>query len=237
MSEVDRALSVSASTRFVLFGERHTGTNYTRRKLVEAGLSPVEDLGFKHWFIPGVEGHVPNETTDYEAVRGIETVTDEIFVLCVRDPLPWAEAMHREPYHIERLGTDDLQTFATSRVTSRETERRNERWPISTDGYWIESADSLARLWSEKYRHWLRLRGKGGGFFIVHFESIDEDIRLICEALGVAPPDLSDFFKSPTLEPSVEEALQVYRTWLDHEVGHELGYEATAAISGGGVRR
>lgn len=75
--------TTKAPTRFQVFGERSSGTNFVKRLLGRnTVLKPVEDLGWKHGF--------PHMTAIPE---------DTMVVACVRDARAWALSMHARPWH------------------------------------------------------------------------------------------------------------------------------------------
>ena len=73
----------TAPTRYQVFGERSSGTNFVKRLIGRnAPLTPIEDLGWKHGF--------PQMT----AIPG------DVAIICmVRDARSWALSMHAKPWH------------------------------------------------------------------------------------------------------------------------------------------
>ncbi|WP_121629772.1 hypothetical protein [Tropicibacter alexandrii] len=70
-------------TRYQVFGERSSGTNYVKRLLGRnSPLRPMEELGWKHGF--------PHMTAIPEHVA---------IVACVRDARAWSLSMHAKPWH------------------------------------------------------------------------------------------------------------------------------------------
>ncbi|MBY6114365.1 hypothetical protein KUW09_07795 [Mameliella alba] len=68
---------------FQVFGERSSGTNFVKRLIGRnTGLTPTEDLGWKHGF--------PHMTAIPPQV---------LVVCCVRDARAWALSMHSKPWH------------------------------------------------------------------------------------------------------------------------------------------
>lgn len=73
----------TAPTRFQVFGERSSGTNFVKRLLGRnTALTPIEDLGWKHGF--------PQMTA---------IPADTMVVCTVRDARHWALSMHAKPWH------------------------------------------------------------------------------------------------------------------------------------------
>jgi hypothetical protein len=70
-------------TRYQVFGERSSGTNFVKRLLGRnSPLRPMEDLGWKHGF--------PHMTV----------IPPHVVVICVvRDARDWALSMHAKPWH------------------------------------------------------------------------------------------------------------------------------------------
>lgn len=73
----------AAPTRFQVFGERSSGTNFIKRLIGRnTPLTPIEDLGWKHGF--------PSMTA----------IPMDVAVICaVRDARAWALSMHAKPWH------------------------------------------------------------------------------------------------------------------------------------------
>lgn len=70
-------------TRFQVFGERSSGTNFVKRLIGRnTGLTPIEDLGWKHGF--------PHMTA----------VPRDVAAICVvRNAVDWARSMFTKPWH------------------------------------------------------------------------------------------------------------------------------------------
>jgi hypothetical protein len=70
-------------TRYQVFGERSSGTNFLKRLIGRnSPLSPMEDLGWKHGF--------PTMTA----------IPPDVAIICVvRDARSWALSMHARPWH------------------------------------------------------------------------------------------------------------------------------------------
>ncbi|WP_323768935.1 hypothetical protein [Antarctobacter sp.] len=70
-------------SRFQVFGERSSGTNFIKRLLGRnSPLQPVEDFGWKHGF--------PSMTA----------IPEDLAVICtLRDARSWARSMHAKPWH------------------------------------------------------------------------------------------------------------------------------------------
>ncbi|WP_417603274.1 hypothetical protein [Primorskyibacter flagellatus] len=70
-------------TRFQVFGERSSGTNFVNRLIGRhTGLTPIEDLGWKHGF--------PHMTA----------IPRDVAVICVvRNAVDWARSMFAKPWH------------------------------------------------------------------------------------------------------------------------------------------
>ncbi len=73
----------ASPTRFQVFGERSSGTNFVKRLIGRnSPLTPTEDLGWKHGF--------PHMTA----------IPADVAVICtVRDARSWALSMHAKPWH------------------------------------------------------------------------------------------------------------------------------------------
>lgn len=70
-------------TRFQVFGERSSGTNFAKRVLGRnTPLTPSEDLGWKHGF-----------------PQMIAVPADMVAVVTVRNAADWVRSMHAKPWH------------------------------------------------------------------------------------------------------------------------------------------
>lgn len=70
-------------TRFQVFGERSSGTNFAKRVLARnTPLTPLEDLGWKHGF-----------------AQMIAVPADMVAVVTVRNAADWVRSMHAKPWH------------------------------------------------------------------------------------------------------------------------------------------
>ena len=81
-------------TRFQVFGERSSGTNFVKRLIGRnSDLRACEDLGWKHGF--------PQMTA----------IPEDFLIVCVtRNALDWARSMHAKPWHCP----DDMQALEFS---------------------------------------------------------------------------------------------------------------------------
>lgn len=88
------ALRHAPPTRFQVFGERSSGTNFVKRLVGRnTALSPMEDLGWKHGFPQMV------------------AIPPDVAILCtLRDARAWALSMHAKPWHCP----PDMQALAFS---------------------------------------------------------------------------------------------------------------------------
>ncbi|SMX44849.1 hypothetical protein [Maliponia aquimaris] len=86
------ALRHAPPTRFQVFGERSSGTNFVKRLVGRnTAMTPIEDLGWKHGFVQ------------------MTAIPGDVAILCtVRDARAWALSMHAKPWHCP----PDMQALA-----------------------------------------------------------------------------------------------------------------------------
>ncbi|ANT61024.1 hypothetical protein AYJ57_12005 [Salipiger sp. CCB-MM3] len=96
-----------AITRYQVFGERSSGTNFLKRLIGRnTPLTPTEDLGWKHGF--------PQMTA----------IPQDTLILCVtRNAADWARSMHARPWHcpaqMQRLPLSDFLRAEWATIADR----------------------------------------------------------------------------------------------------------------------
>lgn len=175
-------------TRFQVYGERCSGTNFVIR-LLERNLASArftEEYGFKHWFVD-------------EAM----TVPDDVLVLTVsRGWTDWIRSFHAKPWHAHPslrnlpmaeflrrewhcVWDDDWYELAKD-DPRRGREMRHERDPETGDRF----ANVLA-MRAAKEANWRRLRERTAHADLVRYEAVRADpeafVRELCERRGISP--------------------------------------------------
>jgi hypothetical protein len=88
--------------KFVLYGERHSGTNFLEQCLKQRfGLEKTEYYGNKHFF-----GWTKPEIITYH-----KSSLHTLFIGIVRDPYDWIMANFKSPYHYDPERSRDINTF------------------------------------------------------------------------------------------------------------------------------
>lgn len=86
-------------TEYVLYGERHSGTNFFSSILNQYLTIPrSEKFGFKHWF--GFTDH-----------KLIVSSPRTLFVCIVRNPYDWLNGFYLTPYHVPRKNQRTFDMF------------------------------------------------------------------------------------------------------------------------------
>jgi hypothetical protein len=165
-------------TKYQLFGERNSGTNYLATQLDENfDLKKTWEHGFKHWFI---KEHYPrgrpNETTDFECLRGLEDSADTLFIYIIREPFSWLSAMHRRPYYASKLKNIPFDEFIHSRWHS-----------LNPNGDFIEEAENICDLRNQKNQHFIKLKTKVDNFHIIRQEYLLEDLEDLAKKQKLPP--------------------------------------------------
>lgn len=166
-----------------LFGERCSGTKFVAN-LLQNNLQNIEltrDFGGKHWFI---KSHYPrgraNQSTDFECVRPLSDSADTLFVVVFRDPFDWVRSINARPHHAGNHWNLSLTEFLRKPWKSFETSRVNRHWPERRDKYWfIEEAENILKLRSEKIAHLLKLQDFVENVCFVNYEIIRDNTDLL----------------------------------------------------------
>ena len=101
------ALTGHPITRFQVFGERSSGTNFIKRLIGRnTPLAPTEDLGWKH------------------ALPHMTAIPADLAIVCVlRHAGDWARSMHAKPWHcppeMQRLGFSDFLRAEWATIADR----------------------------------------------------------------------------------------------------------------------
>ena len=235
------------SIRYVqIFGERCSGTSYLAR-LVEKNFEQVEStksFGFKHWFI---KDHNPrgrlNRSTDFQCVRRLDDSDDTLFIVIHRDPFDWLRSLNAKPYHAPGHWNLSFSEFIRKPWLCAERNRANPLWPEDEQGYYfIEEAENILRLRSQKIQHFLNLEGTVPNVVFMKYEELVADLGVleeVAEEFGIPlqsrPLQDETFYfgggrqktfhsgkKYPPISP---EDLGFIRRNLDWGLESSLGYE------------
>lgn len=243
------AVDLRQSIRYVqIFGERCSGTNYLAR-LVEKNFEHVEitkSFGGKHWFIKDHEPRGrPNRSTDTQCVRSLAESDDTLFLVIFRDPLDWLRSLHAKPYHAPEHWELPFSEFIRKPWRSYELERVNESWPESERGhYFIEEAENVVRLRSQKIQHLANLERVVPNVAFVRYEALLEDLgtlEQIADRFGIGlrnrplvdeafyfGGDGEQAFSGPRDYPPISRRnLRFIRRHLDCDLEASIGYDMT----------
>jgi len=137
----------------------------------------TKDFGGKHWFI---KNHYPrcrpNHSTDFQCIRPLSDSADTLFLCLFRNPFDWLRSIHARPYHAGNHWGLSFSEFLRKPWHGFETSRLNPYWPQRNDGYWfIEEAENILKLRTEKITHLLKLRALVENVCFVNYEAIRDD--------------------------------------------------------------
>jgi len=126
--------------KFVIYGERHSGTNLTEKIFTQKfGLTRTHFYGNKHWF-----GWTKPETISYKDKH-------TLFIGIVRNPYDWIMAMINMPHHVHHHRMVNWETFLLSEWFSTDIEIREipeDRNPITKKRY-----KNIFDMRTTKYRY------------------------------------------------------------------------------------
>ncbi len=175
--------------KFTIFGERNSGTKYLQQILEDnLTINFTKDYGYKHWFIKRLEPRgKSNTTTDNECLTPIDDDSSQhtLFIVTIRNPFDWANAMYKEPYNIKEADRTSLVKFLKSPYLAYETaihpnhnESSKTPWHLDpqTNTYFIEESKNIIALRNEKNNHFLSLMNKVRYSAIIRQECLHEDI-------------------------------------------------------------
>lgn len=236
-----------------IFGERCSGTNYLAR-LVEKNFEHVQvtnSFGGKHWFITGLEPRGrPNRSTDFECVRRLVDGDSTLFLVIFRDPIDWLRSIHARPYHAPGHWDLSFAEFIRKPWLCFEAERANPIWPAERGPFFIEQADNVVRLRSEKIRHLTNLEGTVANVAFVTYEALLDDLGAlgeIADRFGIALKnrpllDETTYFGGGTEQtfaaprdypPVSDKDLRFIRQNLDLDLEASIGYDLPAGAEDG----
>lgn len=230
-----------------IFGERCSGTNYLAR-LVEKNFGAVEittSFGGKHWFIRDHQPRGrPNRSTDLECVRQLADGDDTLFLVIFRDPIDWLRSLHARPYHAPGHGGLPFADFIRKPWLCWEPGRANPLWP-ERGPYFIEEAENVVRLRTEKLQHLTNLAGTVANVAFVNYEALLDDLgalAAVAERFGIPlrhRPLLDETFSFGSGEGRAFEGRRAYPPvsgrdlrfilrHLDRDLEASIGYDLRA---------
>jgi hypothetical protein len=240
-------------TKFTIFGERNSGTNYLQKIMLHNfDLKLTWEYGWKHWYIKNLDPRpAANTTTDNTASTPIQNSKDTLVILIVRNPIDWLRAMHKFPHHAkandstvlsppgfdERVRNLEFSTFIRNPWLCYETTanhpllgpQRHANWTKTDEEpyYFIEEAKNLCVLRNMKNAHFLRIGDVCNNFYIVRQESLKKNLHelSIKFKLGTKPITFPDY-RAPTSYPVPElKDLNFIKKTLDMNIEKRFGYE------------
>jgi len=234
--------------RFIqLFGERRSGTNFVSA-LLRDNMQNVEmtyDFGWKHWFI---KDHYPrgrqNQSTDYECIRPLSDNENTLFLCVFRNPYDWVRSINAKPHHAPDHWQLPLTQFLREPWHSFEKTRLNPRWPVRSDHhYFIEQAENILRLRTQKIVHLFNLERVVENVRYINYETLRDDsqeLKRIADQFQIKLKhptirDVTKYFGNSSVEKFVAPKYQVIskkdlefiRIELDWDIEGRLGYHVS----------
>jgi hypothetical protein len=229
-----------------IFGERCSGTNFLT-SLVYKNFRDIEltrEFGGKHWFIRDHKPRPPgNNSTDFQSKRSLKNSDDTLFLVIYRNPFDWLRSLHRKPYHAPEHWGLNFSDFIRKKWISYETSRLNKDWPEAKDDYYfIEEAENILQLRTQKIRHLNQLETVVRNLCFVNHEVIANRVDL----LGKIADQFKIELKHPVIQgenrylsghatkanhfaakayPAIgEEDLEFLQLNLDWKIENSIGY-------------
>lgn len=229
-----------APTRYQVFGERSSGTNFVKRLIGRnSSLTPTEDLGWKHGF--------PQMTA----------IPPDLAVICVvRDARPWALSMHAKPWHCppemqalpfaDFIRTPWLTVADRKRYFPQVTALGGQGQPLQHDRHPVTGApfENLFALRQAKLDGLLSFQRRGCSVVLCRLEAVQSApeafLAALHDGLGLAGPEGplrpvhkrlgSKFRAAVETRPATPERLspadmQFLRAHLDLPAEAALGYD------------
>lgn len=171
-----------------IFGERCSGTNYLERLIkTNFGVRVTSDFGFKHWFLDGISPRSrTNLTTDLEQKRSLDDSDDTLFLCLLRSPYDWLRSLYKKPHHT--VLPDDLKfgEFVRMPWVSQDQVKRNAAWRKNRgeELYFIEEAQNICELRSQKIEHWLELKKIVKNVEFLKYEDLSRNPGLLIEIVS-----------------------------------------------------
>ncbi|MGP6086223.1 hypothetical protein [Antarctobacter jejuensis] len=230
----------AAPSRFQVFGERSSGTNFVKRLIGRnSALTPIEDLGWKHGF--------PQMT----AIPG------DVAVICtVRDARTWALSMHAKPWHcppaMQALPFDEFLRAEWRTIADRKryfpqvAALGGQGMPLQQDRHPLTGLPfaNLFALRQAKLAALLSYLNRGCTVVLCRMEAVqrapDRFLSDLNAVLELAPPPgemrpvhkrlgskfLASVDQRPVTPATLEEAdLDLLRSELDLQTEAALGYD------------
>lgn len=153
----------SRMTRFQIFGERCSGTNYLEALLKHnfGDECITWDYGWKHWYV------------DYNFVETVDTV----FIVIIRNFLDWVRSFYRQPHHLVHPH-DSLTDFMLDEVESRDA-----------NGLVDVVEPNIFRLRAGKIRNFLGIVEHVQNFEYIRYEDLIREpkdwVRMISGKYGI----------------------------------------------------
>ncbi|MDA7424209.1 hypothetical protein [Thalassococcus lentus] len=175
-------------TRYQVFGERSSGTNFVKRLLGRnSPLRPMEELGWKHGF--------PHMTA----------IPAHVAIICVvRDARSWALSMHAKPWHcppaMQAMTFSDFIRAQWATVADRKryfpqvAELGGEGAPLQHDRHPVTGHpfDNLFALRQAKLNGLLSFQARGCSLVFTQLEAVQSEpetfLQAVHEGFGITVP-------------------------------------------------
>ncbi len=231
-------------TKFAIFSERCTGSNYVRNLVkdnIAITLSPFGHKHFPPWFslpqsawLGDPKLYTYDDTDDY------------LFIILFRDPYQWLQSFHNNPHHAKgSIRKLSFSNFVRTRWVL------NQRDPVviaqrafnplldknPDDGSLFPN---VMKLRSAKIENMLKIKNKAKNVYILNYETVrDHPQEVLAEIANLFQLDLNSDFRGvedykgdpnqglyrPSIYPSITgKNLQYINSQLDWALEDRIGY-------------
>jgi hypothetical protein len=220
MSFVFQKINGDKLTHYTIFGERHSGTKLTE-KIIHYNTSLIHNhqYGWKHGF-------------GFNDPEFLLNNNHTLFLCLVRNPYDWLLSFFKQPYHVPKHNTRNIQTFLSKEWYSvydpvfLETEIFQDRNFLTLDRY-----KNIFEL--RKYKvYYLRqvLTQLCSNILIIQYEQLtqrpEEILSSIIELLKLDHPKEYNIMVRPKkIYPCDESILNMIDTNIDWTFEHTIGYK------------
>lgn len=213
-------------TKFYIFGERCSGTNYVR-SLIELNMGHNMKLadegiyGWKHRFI---------KTDD------LGRESDTVFIVVARNPYDWIRSFHEQPHHALKCRSMSMMQFLKRSPWSSEEKGKQ----LDFDPVKKELVSDVMKLRTRKYQQFFTLEYMVDHFMFVRYEDVKEKpqefIHTMCDMFNLTASetfvpvklykglDKEKDYVPKKYKQLADDELDVFEEGLDWTLEEKMGY-------------
>jgi hypothetical protein len=154
-------------SRFQIFGERNSGTNYIS-KLLSTNFHDFHETGAFGWKHGRPGTRKIDGCTRPTLLKGRNPST--VFVVVVRDPIDWLHSFYATLHHTKHLKSKSFSSFVRSPLLSyvKKNHPFLEDLSLETKGPYA----NVIAMRNEKYRIWLDVERVVSFFILVNYDHV-----------------------------------------------------------------